>query len=201
MSTNYNSHLQLVTTAMSIAKSYEPTIKSAYDKQRFNEMVRYIQSEYDKLRGFKEGNFDDGILGRIIELFCRDSKSPLVKVRTQKQVDAYIPTTNGRMKTEIKTNGGRVEELFKLSDKQRNNTLIIYFSHTKKMQGTKAKAEGRPIEWLDCFKIMTVAEFIANAHFKRPEADGTIHVQPTNVKMYERFEAFSDFERNTVFTF
>jgi hypothetical protein len=201
MSTSYNSHLQLVKTAMLIAESYEPTIETSYDRQRYNEMCRYIKNEYNKLIGNTDINFDNGILGRVIELYCRDSKSTLTKVRTQGKIDAYIPTSKGRMKAEIKTNGGRVEELFKLNDKQRNNTLIVYFSHTKRAQGTKAKAEGRPIEWLDCFKIMTVAEFIENGHFKRPEADGTIHVQPTNTKMYKRFEAFADFERNTVFTF
>lgn len=201
MSTTYKSHLQLVKTAMLIAESYELTIKSAYDRQRYNEMVRYIQNEYNKLTGNTDVNFDDGILGRVIELYCRDSKSTLTKVRTQGKIDAYIPTNKGRMKAEIKTNGGRVEELFKLNDKQRNNTLIVYFSHTKRAQGTKAKAEGRPVQWLDCFKIMTVAEFIENAHFKRPEADGTIHVQPTNTKMYKRFESFSDFKRNIIFEF
>lgn len=113
---SYNSHLQLVKTAMLIAESYEPTIKSAYDRQRYEEMCRYIQNEYNKLRGFSEVQFDDGILGRVIELFCRDSKSTLTKVRTQGKIDAYIPTNKGRIKAEIKTNGGRVEELFKLND-------------------------------------------------------------------------------------
>lgn len=201
MNAKTRTHYELVKLALQIASEYKDTISSKYDEIRLNEMLRYISNERGKLTGENENNFDDGILGRVIELYCRDSKSTLTKVRTQGKIDAYIPTTNGRVKAEIKTNGGQVQELLKLSDKQKRNTLIVYFSHTKKPQGTKAKAEHKPVEFYDCFKIMTVADFLDNVTLKKVDSRGNIHVQPTSKAMYERFESFTNFTRNTVFEF
>lgn len=198
---NKRNHFELVKLALRIANDYKATISSKYDELRFNEMIRYISNERDKLVGDNPNNFDDGIVGRVIELYCRDSKSTLTKVRAQGKIDAYIPTTSGRVRAEIKTNGGQVQELLKLSDKQKQNTLIVYFSHTKKPQGTKARAEHRPVEYYDCFKVMSVADFLDNVTLKKIDSRGNIHVQPTSKLMYERFESFTDFKRNMIFEF
>jgi hypothetical protein len=196
---NVNTHKKLVLTAMRIAEQYRDTIASKYDEKRYNEMVRYIRNEYNKLTGESEVVFDDGILGRVIELYCRDSASTLTRVRTQGKIDAYIPTTSGkRIKAEIKTNGGQVQELLKMSKKQQETTAIIYFSHTKV---PTAKNSDKPTSYYDCFKVMLVSEFLANVQLKKADSRGNVHVQPTSKKMYERFAQFDDFNRNEPINF
>lgn len=200
MDTKTKSHIKLVKTAMLIANAYYKTIANKYDLERYNNMVKYINSEIAKIKGESDINYDDGILGRVIELFCRDSSSTLTTVRTQGKCDAYIPTVNGkRVKAEIKTNGGQVHELMKLSRRQQEATFLIYFSHTAIPQSTAAKKANKPINYYDCFKIMTVAEFLDNGTFKPNKSKNAVNVQPTSKVMYERLEVFADFKRNTAY--
>lgn len=179
-------------SAIFVANAYKATIASKYDEKRHAEMKRLITNEMNKTSGF-----DDGILGRVIELYCRDSNSTLIKVRTQGKCDAYIPTTSGkRVKAEIKTNGGQVHELMKLSRKEQENTFCVYFSHTK-VPTSKSDA---PTRYYNCFKIMTIAEFLDSITTKENKSKNAINIQPTSKKMYARLEQFADFKRNTAYT-
>jgi len=194
---NRNTHIELVKTAMMVAKSYYKTIANKHDLERYNNMVKYINAEIAKLNGNSDVNYDDGILGRVIELYCRDSASTLTAVRTQGKCDAYIPTTSGkRVKAEIKTNGGQVHELMKMSRRQQENTLMIYFNHTKV---PTSKKSDKPVSFYDCFKIMTVAEFLDNAVVTKPRSNGNINIQPTSKKMNKALEKFENFKRNTAY--
>lgn len=195
--TNKTAHIKLVKTAMMIANAYYKTIANKYDLERYNNMVKYINSEVAKINGESDVNFDDGVLGRVIELFCRDSASTLTAVRTQGKCDAYIPTTNGkRIKAEIKTNGGQVHELMKMSRRQQENTLMIYFNHTEVPTG---KNSNKPTSFYDCFKIMTVAEFLDIAVVTKPRSNGAINIQPTSKKMNKSLAQFTDFTRNMTY--
>lgn len=200
MDAKTRTHIKLVKTAMLIADAYYKTIASKNDLKRYNNMIKYINSEIAKIKGESDVNYDDGILGRVIELFCRDSASTLTEVRTQGKCDAYIPTTDGkRVKAEIKTNGGQVHELMKMSRRQQESTFMIYFSHTAIPQSTAAKKANKPISYYDCFKIMSVAEFLENGTFRPNKSKNAINVQPTSKIMYERLEVFADFKRNTAY--
>lgn len=201
MDAKTKTHIKLVKTAMLIADAYYKTIANKYDLKRYNNMVKYINSEIAKIKGNSDVNYDDGILGRVIELFCRDSASTLTEVRTQGKCDAYIPTTDGkRVKAEIKTNGGQVHELMKMSRRQQEATFMIYFSHTAIPQSTAAKKANKPISYYDCFKVMTIADFLDNGTFKENKSRGTINVQPTSKKMYEKLASFADFTRNATYS-
>ncbi len=198
MDAKTRTHIKLVKTAMLIADAYYKTISSKYDLERYNNMVKYINSEIAKIKGESTVNYDDGVLGRVIELFCRDSSSTLTTVRSQGKCDAYLPTPDGkRVKAEIKTNGGQVHELMKLSRRQQERTLMVYFSHT---EVPRAKNSNKPVSFYDCFKVMTVAEFLDNGTFKENKSRGTVNVQPTSKKMYERLARFTDFTRNATYS-
>lgn len=198
MDTKTRAHMKLVKTAMLIADAYYKTIASKNDLKRYNNMVKYINSEIAKIKGESDVNYDDGILGRVIELFCRDSASTLTEVRTQGKCDAYLPTPDGRrVKAEIKTNGGQVHELMKMSRRQQEHTFMVYFSHT---EIPRSKNSNKPVSFYDCFKVMTIADFLDNGTFKENKSRGTINVQPTSKKMYERLESFADFTRNATYS-
>lgn len=198
MDSKTKAHIKLVKTAMLIANAYYKTIASKNDLKRYNNMVKYINSEVAKIKGESDINYDDGILGRVIELFCRDSASTLTEVRTQGKCDAYLPTTDGRrVKAEIKTNGGQVHELMKMSRRQQESTFMVYFSHT---EVPRSKNSNKPVSFYDCFKVMTIADFLDNGTFKENKSRGTINVQPTSKKMYERLASFADFTRNATYS-
>lgn len=198
MDSKTKAHIKLVKTAMLIANAYYKTIASKNDLKRYNNMVKYINSEVAKIKGESDVNYDDGILGRVIELFCRDSASTLTEVRTQGKCDAYLPTPDGRrVKAEIKTNGGQVHELMKMSRRQQEHTFMVYFSHT---EIPRSKNSNKPVSFYDCFKVMTIADFLDNGTFKENKSRGTINVQPTSKKMYERLESFADFTRNATYS-
>ena len=198
MDAKTRTHIKLVKTAMLIADAYYKTIASKNDLKRYNNMVKYINSEVAKIKGESDINYDDGILGRVIELFCRDSASTLTEVRTQGKCDAYLPTPDGRrVKAEIKTNGGQVHELMKMSRRQQEHTFMVYFSHT---EIPRSKNSNKPVSFYDCFKVMTIADFLDNGTFKENKSRGTINVQPTSKKMYERLANFADFARNATYS-
>lgn len=198
MDAKTRTHIKLVKTAMLIADAYYKTIASKNDLKRYNNMVKYINSEVAKIKGESDVNYDDGILGRVIELFCRDSASTLTEVRTQGKCDAYLPTPDGRrVKAEIKSNGGQVHELMKMSRHQQENTFMVYFSHTEVPRSKNSK---RPVSFYDCFKVMTIADFLDNGTFKENKSRGTINVQPTSKKMYDRLAGFADFTRNATYS-
>lgn len=198
MDAKTRTHIKLVKTAMLIADAYYKTIASKNDLKRYNNMVKYINSEIAKIKGESDVNYDDGILGRVIELFCRDSASTLTEVRTQGKCDAYLPTPDGRrVKAEIKTNGGQVHELMKMSRHQQEHTFMVYFSHT---EVPRSKNSNKPVSFYDCFKVMTIADFLDNGTFKENKSRGTINVQPTSKKMYERLASFADFTRNATYS-
>lgn len=198
MAGNFKTHSELVRIAKMVADSYERTIASTYDKRRHELMLSLIEKEENKLNGTNKNNYDDGILGRIIELFCRDSKSTLCTVRPQGKCDCYIPTSNGkRVKAEIKTRGGDVTNLFDMSEREQEHTLIVYFNYTKIPTKKTAKKQ-RSIGYYDDFKIMKVSDFIANAKI-RPNTRNGFSVEPTSKIMHENFEVFENFIRNKAY--
>lgn len=209
MDSKTRNHIKLVKLALMIAERYYKTIASAYDKKRYAEMKRYITIETEKIRAVlageiesKDAGFDDGIVGREIELFCHDSASTMCTVRSQGKCDGYIPTTSGkRITAEIKTNGGQVQEMLKWSRRKQESTIMVYFNYTKVPQSTAAKKANKPVEYYDYFKILTVADFFDNAVLKKPDKSGAIHIQPTSQKMFLRLESFPDFERNVRYDF
>lgn len=197
MAGNFKSHSELVRIAKMVADSYEHTIGSVYDKRRHDLMLFLIAKEEDKLNGINKDNYDDGILGRVIELFCRDSKSTLCTIRPQGKCDCYIPTSNGRrVKAEIKTRGGDVTNLFEMSEREQKHTLIVYFNYTRVPSKKTAKKQ-RPISYYNDFKIMTVADFLTNAKI-RPKGNG-FGIEPTSKTMHENFEVFENFVRNQTY--
>ena len=209
MDSKTNAHIKLVKTAIMVAKRYYKTIASVYDERRYAEMKRYIGIEVDKITAvcngevdMKSAGYDNGILGRVIELYCHDSASTICVVRSQNKCDGYIPTVNGkRVAAEIKTNGGQVQEMLKWSRRKQENTIMVYFNYTQVPQSTSAKKANKPVEFYDYFKILTVAEFFDNAVLKKPDKNGVIHIQPTSQKMFLRLESFPNFERNVKYNF
>lgn len=209
MDSKTKAHITLVKIAIMIAERYYKTIASIYDKRRYAEMKRYINIEVEKIKAVcsgevdtKEAGFDNGVLGRVIELYCHDSASTMTTVRKQGQNDGYIPTVNGkRIAAEIKTNGGQVQEMLKWSRRKQENTIMVYFNYTKVPQSTSAKKANKPVEYYDYCKILTVADFFDNAVLKKPDKSGKVHIQPTSQKMFLNLENFPDFERNVKYDF
>lgn len=116
--------------------------------------MSYSSRNAEKMRGelalaYISNTEDPGRWGRAFELIVALDKSRKARVSKQGQVDVYIKVRNAAGKVEyvpaeVKTNGGRVEELLMGSKAQ---YVIYQMEGVAVPQGKKAKAEGRPVEF------------------------------------------------------
>lgn len=108
-------------------------------------------------------SLDDGKFGKVFELEVVRTLSHKTAVSKQGEVDYFMNIEGKRVAVEVKTNGGRVESLYKLNARQRATTLVIYtLRHTvptrTRKDGSLAGGEVRVIEPIIC-----TAEYFLNA--------------------------------------
>lgn len=135
--------------------SFEPL--NSNDEKRLAKAVDLLTIDIQRL---KDGvPTDSGLYGKVDELLNHDCFSTCYRPRSNKYHDIDPWIDGERVKAENKTNGGRIEKLFRMRDK--HNRFIVYTidfitpTRTKK-DGSKAGGEYRHI----C-KIMRVDTFIA----------------------------------------
>lgn len=108
-------------------------------------------------------DLDDGKFGKVFELEIVRTLSHKATVAKQGETDYYMTIDGRRTAVEVKTNGGRIESLYKLNERQRATTMVIYTLHhtvptrTRK-DGSLAGGEVRVIEPIIC-----TVEYFLNA--------------------------------------
>lgn len=198
--------------AIVICTWYKTTIRTTHDKKRYNEMVRLINNEIDKVNAKAKGiklvtNLNDGICGQVIELFCHPSNSRVYEVRKQTRRDLTLKNNgNSSIQCEVKINGGRVGDLLDIPYKQAEKMAMVYFINIKN------PTKGRPMR--RAFKIFKLSDFldyvainpkcitpIKGAKNCIQSKDG-LGIQVTNKSWFEDFILSQrDFIRNKDFCF
>lgn len=106
---------------------------------------------------------DDGLYGKVFELFSHTPNSTITTFRRQGVNDCYIVVDGKRKKAEVKTNCGRIGNLYAMSRREREARYIIYTICRVKPAGTHVKKDGTTApaeEWYLPPIIMKISDFL-----------------------------------------
>lgn len=123
-------------------------VYTIYDLRRLEECVRiYNQSVviYLESEGERE---NDGLFGVVVEITSHRPTSTLIHLREQTRVDSYVVINDRPRKLEVKTNGGEMQDFYKLKASERRATYL-HFVLDIEVRPSKYNPEGiRQIEFL-----------------------------------------------------
>ena len=161
--------------------------RSNRDNKRLEKAIELFNNDLER------HNSDSGLYGKVIELFSHDSNSTIIRVQAQNRNDNYIIVNGKRKACEVKTNGGRIGNLYNMSMRTRKTNYIIYHLNYDTPIG-KPRKDGtrKPSEHREACKVMTVQQFIelvenckATKIIGHNETDREVAVQGDSKKLYE----------------
>lgn len=188
MEVNLNS-LNLIRKSVKAVESFKP--KTKYDKIRKYHAIVLVQSNIERA---KEGKpIDSGLYGKVKELLSHDTRSTITRVRAQGKADSFISVDGKRKPLEVKTNGGRVENLFTMSERAKATNYIRYtLDFTVKAGKPRKDGTCKPEEHRYFDGVMTVKTFIeilestkAYKIIGHNESDKERAVQSDSKKLYK----------------
>lgn len=178
---------------------------SNYDAKRAEKAKKLIQ--LDMMRSELGLANDSGLAGKVAEILSHDSDSTITRVQKQGATDVYIIMDGTRTKCEYKTNGGRIESLYRL--RKPESSYIVYeldftpADRTRK-DGSIVKGQRRYVK-----KLMRVSDFLSiiedtkavkiTSHKGQNDAERA--VQCSSKKLYEALVNgnFVDYDRNKTY--
>ena len=177
-------------------------VKTSYDTKRKAKALDIVQSNLDKAKNGLP--IDCGMYGKVKELTSHDSKSTITRVQAQSRNDSYILVDGKRKPLEIKTNGGRVESLYKLNAKAKANRYIAYtLDFTVKAGKPRKDGTCKPAEHRYFSGVMTIAKFIeildetkATKVIGHNDSDKELAIQSDSKKLYKALLASNAIEYN-----
>ena len=151
---------------------------------------------------------DSGVAGKVKELLRRDADSRLTRVQAQGKNDAYIVIDGKRYPLEVKTNGGRIQALYRV--KNPDTRFIVYELDFRTKPG-KPRKDGtcKPAEHRQACKVMTVRAFIeliestkAYKTIGHNDSDREVAVQADSKKLYQALTTggYIDYDREATYT-
>lgn len=151
---------------------------------------------------------DSGIAGKVKECLKRDKLSRINRVQAQGKNDAYIAVEGRRYPLEVKTNGGRIQALYKV---KAPDTSFIVYELDIVIKAGKPRKDGtcKPEEHRQACKVMTVRQFLeliedtkACKVIGHNASDQEIAVQADSKKLYKALIAggYRDYNREDTFT-
>lgn len=178
---------------------------SNYDVKRAEKAKKLIQLDMMKSElGFAN---DSGLAGKVAEILSHDSDSTITRVQKQGATDVYIIMDGTRTKCEYKTNGGRIESLYRL--RKPESSYIVYeldftpADRTRK-DGSIVKGQRRYVK-----KLMRVSDFLSiiedtkavKVTSHKGQNDAERAVQCSSKKLYEALinGNFVDYDRNKTY--
>ncbi len=185
--------------ALAMIESYEAETKK--DNSRIQKAISLFNNDLARTTN------DCGLAGKVAELLSHDSYSTITRVQKQGANDLYIIIDGKRIKCEYKTNGGRIESLYKI--KNPYTSYVVYeldFTppvRTKK-DGSIVISERRYVK-----KLLTVASLL-NIIESTKAVKITKHknlndceraIQCSSKKLYEALlnGGFVDYDRNKTY--
>ena len=175
------------------------------DVARIKAAYKLIEIDID--RRVNGGNADSGLFGKIAELLSHDSDSTITRVQKQGATDLYVIIDGKRTKCEYKTNGGRIESLYRVR-KPEASYIVYELDFTpaprKLKDGTIVYSERRYVK-----KLMTVADFLGiiedtkavKIASHKGQCDAERAVQCSSKKLYNALMNgnFTDYDRNKTY--
>ena len=185
--------------AVAIYSAFMP--ESKHDYEREAEMLRLL------IECANNGYNDAGIAGKIFELAARPSTSRLITVQRnsarRQSVDVRYKVWDQTLSGEIKTCGGRVGGLYRLTPHQRDNTIVVYYATIEKT-GRKNK----PDFFDEVTVCMTATEFLGVleetkgathpvGHKGKNDTEPAIQMTLTVFNAFKKYD-IGTFDRNNV---
>ena len=178
---------------------------SNFDRKRADKANKLIQ--LDVMRSTLDMPCDSGLAGKVAEILGHDSDSTITRVQAQGKADLYVIIDGKRTKCEYKTNGGRIESLYRL--RKPEASYIVYeldftpADRTRK-DGSIVKGQRRYAK-----KLMKVSDFLAiiedtkavKIASHKGQCDAERAVQCSSKKLYEALVNgnFTDYDRNKTY--
>lgn len=178
---------------------------SNFDNKRADKARKLI--ELDLMRGQLGLPTDSGLAGKVAEILGHDSDSTITRVQKQGATDLYVIIDGKRTKCEYKTNGGRIESLYRVR-KPEASYIVYELDFTpaprKLKDGTIVYSERRYAK-----KLMTVADFLGiiedtkavKIASHKGQGDAERAVQCSSKKLYNALMNgnFTDYDRNKTY--
>lgn len=178
---------------------------SNYDNKRADKARKLI--ELDLMRSQLDMPNDSGLAGKVAEILGHDSDSTITRVQKQGATDLYIIIDGKRTRCEYKTNGGRIESLYRVR-KPEASYIVYELDFTpaprKLKDGTVVYSERRYAK-----KLMTVADFLSiiedtkavKVASHKGQCDAERAVQCSSKKLYNALinGNFTDYDRNKTY--
>lgn len=153
-----NNNIRMIKKAVDMVNNFE--VKTSYDEKRKQKAVEILQVNISRVKNNEP--VDCGLYGKIKELLSHNTRSTITRVRAQGKADSFITVDGKRRPLEVKTNGGRVESLFTMSDRAKKTNYIRYtLDFTVKAGKPKKDGTCKPAEHRYFDGVMTVDKFIA----------------------------------------
>lgn len=179
---------------------------SKHDTKRANKAAMLIENDIRRMLNGEP--CDSGLAGKVAEILSHDSDSTITRVQKQGATDLYVIIDGKRTKCEYKTNGGRIESLYRL--RKPEATYIVYEldftpADRKLKDGTIVKGERRYAK-----KLMTVATFLGiiedtkavKVASHKGQSDAERAVQCSSKKLYNALVngGLRDYDRNIAYS-
>lgn len=197
---NVRSTNKMLKSSLQLVQAFE--VNSSYDEKRKRKALDLIQANFNKAKANEP--IDCGLYGKVKELTSHDSKSTITRVQAQSRNDSYILVDGKRKPLEVKTNGGRIANLYKLNAKARASRYIVYtLDFTVKAGKPRKDGSRKPEEHRYFSGVFTIAKFIeileatkATKIIGHNESDREIAIQSDSKKLYKALIASEAIEYN-----
>lgn len=181
--------LELIKKSIEIVNTFE--VKTSYDEKRKAQAIELLQVNIKRAKANEP--IDSGLYGKIKELLSHNTKSTITRVRAQGKADSFINVDGKRKPLEVKTNGGRVENLFTMSERAKATNYIRYtLDFTVKAGKPRKDGSCKPEEHRYFDGVMTVKTFVeilettkAYKIIGHNESDKERAVQSDSKKLYK----------------
>lgn len=181
--------LELIKKSIELVNAFE--VRTSYDEKRKTKAVELLQLNIERVKANEP--IDSGLYGKIKELLSHSERSTITRVRPQGKSDSFISVDGKRKPLEVKTNGGRVENLFKMSERAKATNYIRYtLDFTIKAGKPRKDGTCKPEEHRYFDGVMTVKTFIeilettkAYKIIGHNESDKERAVQSDSKKLYK----------------
>lgn len=175
------------------------------DKKRLDKAADLLFADITNTDlGFKA---DSGLAGKVAEILGHDSDSTITRVQKQGATDLYVIIDGKRTKCEYKTNGGRIESLYRVR-KPEASYVVYELDFTpaprKLKDGTIVYSERRYVK-----KLMKVSDFLGiiedtkavKIASHKGQGDAERAVQCSSKKLYQALinGNFTDYDRNKTY--
>lgn len=149
--------LELIKKSVELVNAFE--VKTSYDEKRKAKAIELLQTNIERVK--RNEPIDSGLYGKVKELLSHNTRSTIIRVRPQGTNDSYITIDGKRKPLEVKTNGGRVESLFSMSERAKEINYIRYtLDFTVKAGKPRKDGTRKPEEHRYFDGVMTVKTFI-----------------------------------------